>query len=118
MDATVNKMNKWTKEIEDEIVLLIKDWLKQQGRTQADLRARLNAESSRMPSLMEVLSKEFRIGGMVKVVSILSTIEDNWANYGDKLSNQTKNLSSKNHIDPFDQLDLLMEEIREDCEQE
>ncbi len=111
-------MNKWTKEIEDEIILLIKDWLKQQGRTQADLRSSLNAESSRMPSLIEVLSKEFRIGGMVKVVSKLSSIEDNWANCGDNSSNQTKDLSSKSDPDPFDQLDLLMEEIREDCEQE
>ena len=31
-------MTRWSKELEDDLAALRKDWLKQQGRTQSDLR--------------------------------------------------------------------------------
>ena len=48
-------MAKWSEQIENELTLLIKDWLKAQGRTQADLRKSLEAVSSRMASLVDEL---------------------------------------------------------------
>ena len=50
-------------EFEQELTALLKDWLKQQGRTQADLRRSLRAVSTRMPALLEVLEREFRLNG-------------------------------------------------------
>ena len=48
-------MTVWNTAMEDELVAVLKDWLKQQGRTQADLRRSLRASSTRMPALLEVL---------------------------------------------------------------
>ena len=38
-------MNPWSPDFEEELALVLKDWLKQQGRTQADLRRSLRATS-------------------------------------------------------------------------
>ena len=99
-------MKSWNKNIEDEITLLLKDWLKQQGKTQKDLRKILNASSERMPALIEIIKAEYTSGGIPKVASILCTIEARWS-------------ENNNHIesdqDPFSQLDLLLEKIQEDC---
>tara|TARA_B100000029_G_scaffold279283_1_gene273538 strand:+ start:22 stop:357 length:336 start_codon:yes stop_codon:yes gene_type:complete len=110
-------MAKWSDQIENELTLLIKDWLKAQGRTQADLRKSLDAVSTRMPSLVDELKKEYLQGGLPKIASRLCNIEERWR------SNQSLNTYKEveeNHqsksIDPFGQLDLLLEEIREDCE--
>ena len=50
-------MSRWSQELEDDLAALLKDWLKQQGRTQSDLRRSLRATSTRMPALMEVLER-------------------------------------------------------------
>ena len=101
-------MEKWSKQVEEEITLLIKDWLKNKNMTQADLREKLNANSSRMPVLIEVLKKEFSKGGISKISERLCRIENDW-------SNAEKGLK-KNEVqsDPFNQLDLLLEKLRED----
>ena len=57
-------MAAWTPELEVELSQLLKDWLKQQGRTQADLRRSLKAVSTRMPALLEVLEREYRLNGL------------------------------------------------------
>ena len=101
-------MEKWNAQIELEITLLLKDWLKQKGKTQKDLRNILNASSDRMPSIIEVLKKEYTSGGLPKLASILCSIEEKWSN-----DNNIKKLEAKS--DPFSQLDLLLEEIQEDC---
>ena len=54
-------MARWSSQIEEELTLLLKDWLKQQGRTQADLKRSLKAESTRMPALMNILKTENKI---------------------------------------------------------
>ncbi len=106
---------KWSQQTEEELSLLLKDWLKAQQRTQADLRKGLNADSTRMNSIIEVLKKEYIKGGFQKVLSCLCRIEETWANNKEpqikELEHQDKPL-----VNPFDQLDLLLEEIREDCE--
>ena len=72
-------MTKWNKQIEEELTLLIKDWLKNKGRTQLDLRESLQASSSRMPALLEVLRKEYSLGGIPKIAERLCSIENDWA---------------------------------------
>ena len=57
-------MSGWTTEFEADLTLLLKDWLKQQGRTQADLRRNLRAVSTRMPALLEVLEREHNMRGL------------------------------------------------------
>ena len=102
-------MSKWSKKIEDDLTLLIKDWLKQQNKTQKDLRRSLNASSERMPILIGILQKEYSQGGLPKLVSKLCAIENDWAT--------NNNISEKKTTtsDPFGQLDLLLEELKEDC---
>mgnify|MGYP003956422665 CR=1 FL=1 len=106
----------WSTQIEEEIALLLKDWLKQHGRTQAELRHKLQADSSRMSSLIEVLKKEYSLGGLPKLAARLCTIEKAWINSSSSLSN--KGEEGEKPIDAFGQLDLLLEKIREDCEAE
>ncbi|MED5468733.1 MAG: hypothetical protein VX542_00495, partial [Cyanobacteriota bacterium] len=64
----------WSGQVEDELTLLLKDWLKQQGRTQADLRRSLQAVSTRMPALLEVLEREYHLGGIPRVAARLCEI--------------------------------------------
>ncbi len=104
------KMSKCSEQTEEELSLFLKDWLKQIGHTQAELGHCLNASSTRMSSIIEVLKKEFLLGGIPKIASRLCEIESSWSE--DKNLISTDNKSS----DPFDQLDLLLEEIKEDCD--
>tara|TARA_Y100001968_G_C19368017_1_gene723615 strand:- start:707 stop:1021 length:315 start_codon:yes stop_codon:yes gene_type:complete len=101
-------MKKWTKSLEEEITLLLKDWLKNKNMTQADLRDELKASSSRMPALLEVIQKEYSIGGISKVAKVLCSIENNWY---ERQKDPTK---EHKESDPFNQLDLLLEELQED----
>ena len=101
----------WSEEVEDELSALIKDWLKQKGRTQADLRRSLQALSTRMPSLIEVLKDEYSKGGLPKLAARLCEVEKDWS---------TKPVTPPDSVmppDPFGQLDLLLQEIREDCDE-
>ena len=101
-------MKKWSKSLEDELSLLIKDWLKNKSMTQADLRDALEANSSRMPVLLDILQREYLQGGISKVAQLLCSIENNWS--------EKKKVPEKEHeeSDPFNQLDLLLEELQED----
>ena len=49
MVSTMSK-ERWSKDIEEDLVLLIKDWLRQTGRTQSELCQSLHLPSSRMPT--------------------------------------------------------------------
>ena len=109
-------MTRWSRDLEDDLAALLKDWLKQQGRTQSDLRRSLRATSTRMPALMEVLQREHGLGGMPRLAARLCAIEAEWAadpghpDHGDSDAS-----SSQSSADPFGQLDLLLREIRDDC---
>ncbi len=84
--------------------------LKQQGKTQADLRQSLQACSTRMPAILEVLEREYELGGLPKLAHRLCEIEESWT------QNKTSNSSVISNNDPFGQLDLLLEELREDSD--
>ena len=100
-------MASWTKETEEELTLLIKDWLKAQGKTQSDLGKSLKTSSSRMPALIEVLKGEFKKGGMIFVAAKLCCIEKEWSK-GEIISSESL-VSS----DPFSQLDLILQELKD-----
>ena len=101
----------WTPEFETDLTLLLKDWLKQQGRTQADLRRSLRAVSTRMPALLEVLAREHRLHGLSGLATRLCQVEAEW--HGDQTEGGRE--ESPGGADPFGQLDMLLQEIREDC---
>ena len=102
-------MAAWTPELEAELSQLLKDWLKQQGRTQADLRRSLKAVSTRMPALLEVLEREHRLNGLSGLVARLCRVEAEWQGGDDRP------VEAVEQKDPFGQLDLLLQEIRQDC---
>ena len=102
-------MAAWTPELETELSQLLKDWLKQQGRTQADLRRSLKAVSTRMPALLEVLEREHRLNGLSGLVARLCRVEAEWQGGDDRP------VEAAEQNDPFGQLDLLLQEIRQDC---
>jgi len=102
-------MEKWNKQLEEEITLLIKDWLKQKGKTQKDLSKYLKITSERMPAIIETLKTEFSSGGIPNIAKALCHIEGKWSNTEGHIIDQ------ENTSDPFGQLDLLLEEINQDC---
>ena len=104
-------MPAWTSEFEADLTLLLKDWLKQQGRTQADLRRSLRASSTRMPALLEVLAREHSMHGLSGLASRLCHVEAEW--HG--MPSQNLPGGTAADADPFGQLDLLLQEIRDDC---
>ena len=102
-------MNKerWSKDIEEDLILLIKDWLRQTGRTQSELCQSLNLTSARMPTLVDSLKKDFNSGGIPKIANRLCEVEELWTN--DKGGKRKKKIE----LNSSGQLDLL-DEICED----
>ena len=105
-------MSKWTAETNEEFGSFLKDWLKQQGKTQADLSKSLQATSTRMPALLEVLENDYRLGGLAKIADRLCQIEKEWENRENKSSPVDNQAGS----DPLGQLDLILQEIQADYE--
>ncbi|QNI99844.1 hypothetical protein SynA1562_01011 [Synechococcus sp. A15-62] len=104
-------MSGWNPEFEADLTLLLKDWLKQQGRTQADLRRKLRAVSTRMPALLEVLEREHKLRGLAGLADQLCSVEAEW--HGQPANDSAGGATAED--DPFGQLDLLLQEIRDDC---
>ena len=94
---------KWSEDIEEDLILLIKDWLRQTGRTQSELCQSLNLPSARMPTLIESLKKDFSTGGIPKIASRLCEVDELWKN--DKRGKTKKSLE----LNSSGQLDLLDE---------
>ena len=99
-------MNKerWTKDIEEDLILLIKDWLRQTGRTQAKLCQSLNLPSARMPTLMDSLKKDYCSGGIPKVVNRLCEIEELWSKDEGRMTNKSHELNSSGQLDLLDEI--------------
>jgi len=102
----VSSMSKqhWAKDIEEDLVLLIKDWLRQTGRTQSELCQSLNLPSSRMPTLIDSLKKDFSSGGIPKVANRLCEVEELWKNGEEFNSKQSFELNSSGQLDLLDEI--------------
>ncbi len=95
---------RWSKEIEEDLVLLIKDWLKQIGRTQSELCQSLNLPSSRMPTLIESLKKDFSTGGIPKIANRLCGVEELWKNAKDGNPKKGLKFNSSGQLDLLDEI--------------
>ena len=83
----------WSKEIEEELILLIKDWLRQVGKTQSELCQSLNLPSARMQTLIDFLKKDFISGGIPQIANRLCEIDEFWnGGEGPKLKKNIDNI--------------------------
>ena len=98
----------WSKEIEEDLILLIKDWLRQTGKTQSELCQSLNLPSARMPTLIESLKKDFSLGGIPKIANRLCEVEESW---GNDFEDKTKKDSQVNSSGQLDLLDKICEDL-------
>ena len=102
----VSSMNKehWSKDIEEDLILLIKDWLKQIGRTQSQLCQTLNLPSARMPTLIESLKKDFNSGGIPKIANRLCEVEQLWTKGEGGKTKKNFDLNSSGQLDLLDEI--------------
>ena len=102
----VSDMNRiaWTKELEEDLILLIKDWLKQTGKTQSELCQNLNLPSSRIQTLIDFLKKDFLSGGIPKVANRLCEIEELWIKDEGKSSKKKIDLNTSAQLDLLDEI--------------
>ncbi|WP_413677541.1 hypothetical protein [Prochlorococcus sp. MIT 0916] len=94
----------WSKDIEEDLILLIKDWLRQTGRTQSELCQSLNLPSARMPTLIESLKKDFNSGGIPKIANRLCEVEELWTNGGGGKTKKNFDLNSSGQLDLLDEI--------------
>ena len=95
---------KWSEDIEEDLILLIKDWLRQTGRTQSELCQSLNLPSARMPTLIESLKKDFSTGGIPKIASRLCEVEELWTNKEGGGTKKSLELNSSGQLDLLDEI--------------
>ena len=99
-------MNKahWSKEIEEDLILLIKDWLRQTGKTQSELSQRLDLPSARIQTLIDFLKNDFKSGGVPKIANRLCEIESSWTKYEKQKSKRNIELNSSSQLDLLDEI--------------
>ena len=95
----------------DELQSLLKDWLRQAGRTQADLRRALRAGSIRMPVLIDELHRTYSSQGPAGLAERLCGIEAHWLEEGNAAASGPAEAAAALE-DSMGQLDLLLQEIR------
>jgi len=102
----------------DDLQTFLKDWLRHSGRTQADLRRALRVPSIRMPVLIEELNRIHQQQGLSALADRLCAIEGLWqAEEGEGEALSSGSGASDLFSDSLGQLDLLLEEIRQEgCE--
>ena len=102
----VPDMNKdgWSQDIEEELILLIKDWLRQIGKTQSELCQSLNLPSARIPTLIDFLRKDFISGGIPKVANRLCEIEALWTNVKSEKVEKDFELNTSAQLDLLDEI--------------
>ena len=92
----------------DDLQGLLKDWLRQFGRTQADLRRALRAGSIRMPVLIEELHRTYAARGRpVWPSGSAASKPSGWRSHPRTPPEPRDSLE-----DSMGQLDLLLQEIR------
>ena len=94
----------WSKEIEEDLLLLIKDWLRQTGRTQSELCQRLKLPSARIQTLIDFLKNDFKSGGITKVANRLCEIESLWTKDKEPKSKRDVKLNDSAQLDLLDEI--------------
>ena len=102
--ASPMSKERWSKDIEEDLILLIKDWLRQTGRTQSELCQSLNLPSARMPTLIESLKKDFNSGGIPKIANRLCEVEELWTNGEGVKIKKGFDLNSSGQLDLLDEI--------------
>ena len=95
----------------DDLQAFLKDWLRHTGRTQADLRRALQASSIRMPVLLEALQRTYSQRGLPGLAEQLCGIEERWQAEDGGAAASGPGMDLANSLG---QLDLLLQEIRQD----
>ncbi|MBW3041601.1 hypothetical protein [Prochlorococcus marinus] len=103
--------DQWSKDIEEDLILLIKDWLRQTGRTQSELCQSLNLPSTRFPILIDFLKKDFFSGGIPKIANRLCEIENLWKKDEKDISKDKKKNIELNTSGQLDLLDEICEDL-------
>ena len=102
----VSSMSKerWSKDIEEDLILLIKDWLKQTASTQSELCQTLNLPSARMSTLVESLKKDFNSGGIPNIANRLCEVEELWTNDEEGKTKKRFELNTSGQLDLLDEI--------------
>ena len=95
---------RWSKDIEEDLILLIKDWLRETGRTQSELCQSLNIHSTRIPILLDFLKKDFISGGIPKIANRLCEIEALWTKEEGSISKKKIELNTSAQLDLLDEI--------------
>ena len=98
------KKERWSNNIEEDLIFLIKDWLRQTGRTQSELCQSLNLPSARLPTLIESLKNDFSSGGIPKIASRLCEVDMLWENNEGGHANKSLELTSTEQLDLLDEI--------------
>ena len=96
----------------DDLQAFLKDWLRHTGRTQSDLRRALHAASIRMPVLLEVLQRTYSSQGLPGLAEQLCGVEELWHREDGVAEEGDAPLQGLDAS--LGQLDLLLQEIRQD----
>ena len=94
----------WSKDVEEELILLIKDWLRQIGKTQSELCQRLNLPSARIQTLIDFLKNDFISGGIPKIANRLCEVEELWTTSGEGKTKKSFDLNSSGQLDLLDEI--------------
>lgn len=97
----------------EDLQTFLRDWLRHTGRTQADLRRALRAASIRMPVLVEELHRIHSREGLAGLAERLCGIEALWQGE-DRGPDREGRDSTAGLEGSLGQLDLLLEEIRQE----
>lgn len=97
----------------DDLQAFLRDWLRHSGRTQADLRRALRLSSIRMPVLLEELQRIHDQSGLAGLAERLCSVEALWQAEEGTLPRPDRAIDDP-LASSFGQLDLLLEEIRQE----
>ncbi len=98
----------------DDLQSFLKDWLRHRGRSQSDLRRALRTASIRMPVLLEELLRIQAREGLAGLAEKLCSIEALWLQEDQGDHPLGEPAAGDLGADPLGQLDLLLEEIRQE----
>lgn len=97
----------------EDLQNFLRDWLRHTGRTQNDLRRVLRASSRQMPVLIDMLHRIHADRGLAALAERLCGIEELWHGEDHGLE-ETDDAAAVDRESSLDQLDLLLEEIRQE----